>query len=128
MAAWLLTLLAMVSLTLAAIGIYGAMAYTVTQRTRELGIRVALGADRAAVVRLVLGRGVRLALGGLGVGLLASLAASRLIANLLYRSPFDPITFIVVPLILMIVVLVASYLPARRATRIPATTALRSEA
>jgi predicted permease len=128
MAAWLLTLLGLVSLMLAAMGIYGVMAYSVSQRTRELGIRVVLGAHPAALVRLVVGQGLRLALMGIVLGLVAALAATRLLAGLLYGSPTDPMTFAVVPAILALAVLAASYLPARRATRIPPTTALRSDA
>jgi predicted lysophospholipase L1 biosynthesis ABC-type transport system permease subunit len=126
MAAWLLTLLGLVSLLLAAIGVYGAMAYSVNQRTRELGIRVVLGAQPAALVGLVVGHGLRLALVGIAVGLATALAAARLVATLLYGSAMDPATFVVVPAILSAAVLAASYLPARRATRIPPTTALQS--
>jgi predicted permease len=128
MAAWLLTLLGLVSLLLAAIGIYGVMAYSVSQRTRELGIRVVLGADAGVLIRLVVGQALRLALVGIVIGVAAALAASRLVAGLLYGSATDRMTFAVVPAILALAVLVASYLPARRATRIPPTTALRSEA
>jgi predicted permease len=126
MAAWLLTLLGLVSLLLAAIGVYGAMAYSVNQRTRELGIRVVLGAQPAALVGLVVGHGLRLALVGIAVGLATALAAARLVATLLYGSAMDPATFVVVPVILSAAVLAASYLPARRATRIPPPTALQS--
>ena len=96
------------------------------QRTRELGIRVVLGAQPAALVGLVVGHGLRLALVGIAVGLATALAAARLVATLLYGSAMDPATFVVVPAILSAAVLAASYLPARRATRIPPTTALQS--
>src|SRR4029077_15106496 len=89
------------SLVLAIIGIYGVMAYTVSQRTRELGIRMALGASRADVVRLVVTQGLRLTLMGVGFGLAASLAVTRLIASMLYSvSATDLVTFTVVPLLL----------------------------
>jgi predicted permease len=128
MAAWLLTLLGVISLLLAVIGVYGVMAYSVSQRTRELGLRVALGANRGDVIRLVVGEGFRLTLAGLAVGLAAALAASRLIAGLLYGSATDPVTFVAVPAILAGAVLMASYVPARRATRIEPVVALRTEA
>jgi predicted permease len=128
LAAWLLTLLAVVSLTLAGIGVYGVMAYSVGQRTRELGIRIALGATRGALVRLVVGQGLRLSLIGIFVGLIVALPAARLIGNLLYGSTTDPVTFALVPVVLAIAVVAASYLPARRAVRIPPTAALRTEA
>lgn len=90
------------------------MAYSVSQRTRELGLRVALGADRGDVIRLVVGEGFRLTLVGIAVGLAAALAASRLVAGLLYGSATDPVTFVAVPAILACAVLVASCAPARR--------------
>jgi putative ABC transport system permease protein len=128
MAAWLLTLLGVISLLLAVIGVYGVMAYSVSQRTRELGLRVALGADRGDVIRLVVGEGFRLTLAGIALGLATALAASRLVAGLLYGSATDPVTFVVVPAILAGAVLAASYLPALRATRIEPTVALRTDA
>jgi ABC-type antimicrobial peptide transport system permease subunit len=116
------------SLVLSVIGIYGVMAYAVTQRTRELGIRMALGASRSDVLRLVVMQGVRLTMMGVVFGLAASLAATRLIASLLYSvSPTDVVTFTVVPLVLAAAALAASYLPALRATRIDPMTALRYE-
>ncbi len=128
MAASLLAVFAGLSLVLSVIGIYGVMAYAVSQRTRELGIRMALGASRADVLRLVVGQGLRLTLLGVAFGLVASLAATRLIVSLLYSvSPTDLVTFTVVPLVLAVAALLASYLPALRATRIDPMTALRYE-
>jgi ABC-type antimicrobial peptide transport system permease subunit len=126
MAASLLVVFAALSLVLSVIGIYGVMAYAVSQRTRELGIRMALGASRADVLRLVAAQGLRVTLIGVAFGLVASFAATRLIASLLYSvSPTDVVTFTVVPILLAIAALAASYLPALRATRIDPMTALR---
>ena len=128
MAASLLGIFAGLSLVLAVIGIYGVMAYSVSQRTRELGIRMALGASRRDVVRLVVAQGLQLTIGGVVVGLLASLALSRLVASLLLNvSPTDVVTFAVVPAVLAAAALGASYLPALRATRIDPLVALRYE-
>jgi len=128
MAASLLAVFAGLSLVLSVIGIYGVMAYAVSQRTRELGIRMALGASRGDVLRLVVVQGLRLTLMGVAFGLAASLAVTRLIASLLYSvSPTDVVTFTVVPLLLASAALLASYLPALRATRIDPMVALRYE-
>ena len=128
MGAWLLAVFAGLSLVLAVIGIYGVMAYSVSQRTRELGIRMALGAGRADVVRLVVLQGLRLTIAGVIVGLAVSLAVTRLVATLLFNvSPTDLVTFVAVPALLAVAALGASYLPALRATRIDPMIALRHE-
>jgi putative ABC transport system permease protein len=124
----LLGIFAAVAVALTAIGIYGVMAYSVNQRRRELGIRMALGASRADVLRLVVGQGLRLTLMGVTFGLVASFAASRLIATMLFDvSPTDVVTFVAVPALLACAALGASYLPAQRATRIDPMVALRDE-
>jgi putative ABC transport system permease protein len=124
----LLSSFAILALLLAAIGIYGVIAYFVGQRTQEIGIRMALGATRLKVLRLVLGQASRAAVAGLLIGLVASLALTRLIKNLLFGvSATDPLTFMIVTLILGGVALLAGYLPARRATRVDPTVALRCE-
>jgi putative ABC transport system permease protein len=116
------------ALFLAALGIFGVMSYAVVQRSREIGIRVALGAHPAHLRRMVLGQALLLAVAGVGLGLLGSLALSRAIAGLLFDlSPTDPGTLAGVALLLTAVALLASYLPARRATRVDPLIALRSE-
>jgi ABC-type antimicrobial peptide transport system permease subunit len=115
-------------LLLAVLGVYGTISYMVGEQTREIGIRLALGANRSTILTMVLGQGLRLSLGGALVGLAGALFAARLMSGLLYNvSPFDPITFASVATILTLVALAASYLPAWRATRIDPTTALRYE-
>ncbi len=125
---FLLGLFAAMALVLAAIGIFGVISHSVSQRTREIGIRVALGAQSKDVLKQVLQEGARLAAVGLALGLAGSLAATRLIATLLFGvKPADPLTFVVVAVILASVTLAASYIPARRATRVDPTVALRYE-
>jgi len=126
--AGLLATFSIVALLLAAIGLYGVMAYTVAQRTREMGIRVALGALRRHILGLVLGEGAVLILIGAVVGWIVAFASSRLLASFLYGvSPTDPQLYFLLSLLLVVVALFACYLPARRATRIDPTDALRYE-
>jgi len=117
-----------VALLLAALGIYSVLSYSVGQRRREFGVRVALGAQHADVVRLVVGSGARLAMVGLAVGLVAALLLTRLMIDLLYGvPPADPVTFLAVSALLGTIALVACYVPARRATRVNPVDVLRHE-
>ncbi|HVS16785.1 MAG TPA: ABC transporter permease [Thermoanaerobaculia bacterium] len=121
-----LGLFGLLGLALSAVGIYGVMAYSVARRRRELGIRIALGADRGTVLRSVVGQGMRLALLGTALGLLGAAGAARLVEGLLYNvSAFDPVAFVGVPLLLVSVALLAVYLPARRAAGVEPMRALR---
>ena len=124
----LLCLFAGVALLLAGVGIYGLLTYAVTQRVREIGIRLALGAQRRAVLALVLAQGMRLALIGVGTGVALAWALTRVMRTLLYEvRPTDLLTFTIVPLVLLAVASLACYFPARRATRIDPMEALRYE-
>jgi len=123
----LLTGLGVIGLVLAAVGIYGVVAYFVTQRTSEIGLRMALGATPGRVLRLVVGQGMRPVLLGIGVGVTLAIVASRLLASLVFGiGTRDPVTFLLVPIVLGLVALAASVVPARRATRVEPTKALQS--
>jgi predicted permease len=125
--AMLLAVFGLLALTLTTVGVYGVMGYSVTQRTHEIGIRMALGAAHAEVLRMVLRHGLKLTILGVGLGLAAAFGATRLIASLLFVSPTDGLTFVAISALLAAVALLASLLPARRAARVDPLVALRRE-
>jgi ABC-type antimicrobial peptide transport system permease subunit len=128
MGAGLLALFGGLALILAVIGVYGVLAYSVNQQTREIGIRMAMGAQSGGVLRLIVGQGLRLAFGGIVVGLLVAFLAMRLLGSLLYGvSAHDPLTFAAVSFILTLAAVLACYIPARRATKVDPIIALRYE-
>lgn len=117
---------AVLAVVMAAVGIYGMLSHTVSQRTKELGIRMALGARRRAVVKLVVGQGLRLTALGVAVGVLAAMWLSQFVTGLLYDvTPTDPITYGVIAAVVVVVGTLASYLPARRAASFDPVEALR---
>jgi ABC-type antimicrobial peptide transport system permease subunit len=126
--AWLFALFAMAALAIATIGVYGVAAYSMTQRTKEIGIRMALGAGRADVSKLVILQTLVSILVGIAIGLTGALTATRLIASRLYGvTPLDPATFLGAALVLVSIALAAGYIPARRAMTIDPLVALRTE-
>ena len=128
MAVWCLSGLAALALGLASVGLYGVVSFSVAQRTHEIGIRVALGAENRDVLRLVLGRSLKLAVVGTGVGLLLSIGVGLALQSQLYGvSGIDPGTFVAVSMLLLGVATAAGYLPARRATKVDPMVALRCE-
>jgi putative ABC transport system permease protein len=125
---WLIGVFSIFALTLACLGIYGVIAYLVTQRYKEIGIRMALGATRANILQLILGRTFKLAALGIGAGLIAAFFLSRFLSSILFGiTVHDAVTFIAVPLCLVVIALLAGYLPARRATRVDPVSSLRYE-
>jgi ABC-type antimicrobial peptide transport system permease subunit len=124
----LMSIFSAIALTLTAIGLYGVITYLVNQRTKEIGIRIALGAQVRHVLRMILSQGVTLVLVGTGAGLLLALLLTRLMSHLLFGiTPTDPLTFSAIILVLASVSLLACYIPARRATLVDPVQALRSE-
>jgi putative ABC transport system permease protein len=125
---WMFSIFGVLALLLAAVGVYGVLSYAVSQRRHEIGVRVALGAGRRDVLRLVVSQGVVLALLGVGVGLLGAFGVTRVITSVLYDvSPSDPLSYVAVALFLTAIAFLASYIPARRAARVDPMVALRNE-
>jgi putative ABC transport system permease protein len=125
---WMFSIFGGIALALASIGVYGVLAYSVSQRTQEIGVRMALGASRQTVFRLIVGQGARLAAAGVAAGIVGAFAVTRVVKSLLYNvSATDPLSFGLTALFLVVVALVASYVPARRATAVDPMIALRTE-
>jgi putative ABC transport system permease protein len=119
---------ALLALILASVGIYGVVSYLVAQRTNEIGIRMALGAQRGDVLKMIVGQGAKMALLGVAFGIAAALALTRLMSGMLFGvTPTDPLTFFAVAALLVAVALLACYIPARRASRVDPVVALRYE-
>jgi putative ABC transport system permease protein len=122
----LLAVFALIAVFLAAVGLYGVVAYTVSQRTQEIGVRMAIGADRSDVLKMVVRGGMKLALVGVAIGLLGALVLARVVASMLFEvTPFDPTSYAATAAILLAVAVLACYVPARRATRVDPLVALR---
>jgi ABC-type antimicrobial peptide transport system permease subunit len=121
-------ILGLLGLVLAVVGVYGVISYTVTQRTHEIGVRMAFGAQTANVLGMILRQGITLAVSGLLIGVLLALGLTRFLKSILFEiSSFDPATYITVSLLLLVISLLACYLPARRATAVDPLAALRYE-
>jgi putative ABC transport system permease protein len=128
MSAWLLGVFATLALVLAAVGTYGVMSQGVEQRTREIGVRMALGADRADILRLIVGRAFAIALAGVALGVALTVPSMQVLTALLYQvSPGDPSVLAGLAALLLLVAVCAGYIPARRATRVDPLTTLRAE-
>ncbi|NIM50362.1 MAG: FtsX-like permease family protein, partial [Gemmatimonadales bacterium] len=128
LSALLLAAFAVLAVSLASVGLYGIVSYAVSQRTREIGIRMSLGADSRVVVRMLVGNGMKWAAVGGVIGLMLALLVARALGQLLFGvGALDPLTFVAVPILLGTVALVAAYIPARRASRVDPMSALRAE-
>jgi len=125
---WMFSIFGGIALTLASIGVYGVLSYAVSQRTQEIGVRMALGASRRAVLQLILSNGARLAAAGILCGMIGAFAVTRVVTSLLYNvSASDPFSFVITAAFLAVVATLASYVPARRATAVDPLVALRAE-